>query len=50
MKTKTHSVEAIENTPSSQPADKSARFHRRLDRLRKQLHQLRAFMQRRRRA
>lgn len=48
MRAQTRSVEARDKTPSSQPADKSARFHRRLDRLRKQLHQLRAFMQRRR--
>lgn len=48
MRAQTHSVQAWDKAPSSQPADKSARFHRRLDRLRKRLHQLRAFMQRRR--
>ena len=35
------------NTPSSAgPADQSARFQRRIDRLRKHLHQLRSFLQR----
>lgn len=43
-------TEAVELPPSSQPADKSARFRRRVGRLRKHLHQLRALVQQRQKA
>ncbi len=51
-KMKTASAEDTEMSkdPIAEPADKSARFHRRVGRLRKHLDQLRAFVQRRQQA
>ncbi len=50
MKTATAPTAKTDEVPCSEPADKSARFRRRMSRLRKHLDQLRALVQRRKQA